>query len=61
MPAFLGDHLPSIVMLQDKTESEVEAYLKRRYESYVANIEIVDKEDLALVSGSQDFKLLLIH
>lgn len=31
-------------------ESEVEAYLKRRYESYIANIDIIDKEDLSLVS-----------
>ncbi|KAH7671411.1 DNA polymerase epsilon subunit 1 protein [Dioscorea alata] len=33
---------------KDKMESEVEAYLKRRYESYIANIEIIDKEDLSL-------------
>ena len=30
-------------------ELEVEAYLRRRYERVVANIEIVQKEDLDLV------------
>lgn len=36
--------------LQDKMELEVEAYLRRRYERQVADIEIVEKEDLDLVS-----------
>lgn len=31
-------------------ELEVEAYLRRRYERQVADIEIVEKEDLNLVS-----------
>lgn len=29
---------------------DVEAYLRRRYESLIANIEVVEKEDLDLVS-----------
>ena len=29
---------------------DVEAYLRRRYESQIADIEIVEKEDLDLVS-----------
>lgn len=37
-------------MLQDKIHLEVEAYLRRRYEGQIANTEIVDKEDLDLVS-----------
>lgn len=32
-------------------EMDVEAYLRRRYESQIANIEIVEKEDLDLVSN----------
>lgn len=36
--------------LQEKMELEVEAYLRRRYERQVADIEIVEKEDLDLVS-----------
>lgn len=31
-------------------EMDVEAYLKRRYEGQIADIEIVEKEDLDLVS-----------
>lgn len=31
-------------------EMDVEGYLKRRYESQIADIEIVEKEDLDLVS-----------
>ena len=31
-------------------ELEVEAYLRRRYEGEIADIEIVEKEDLDLVS-----------
>lgn len=31
---------------------DVESYLRRRYESQIANIEIVEKEDLHLVSHS---------
>lgn len=31
-------------------EMDVEAYLRRRYESQIADIEIVEKEDLNLVS-----------
>lgn len=30
---------------------DVEAYLRRRYESQIANVEIVEKEDLDLVSS----------
>ncbi|XP_073146772.1 DNA polymerase epsilon catalytic subunit A-like [Henckelia pumila] len=33
---------------KDKMEMDVEAYLKRRYEGQIADIEIVDKEDLDL-------------
>ncbi|EXB53717.1 DNA polymerase epsilon catalytic subunit A [Morus notabilis] len=33
---------------KDKMEIDVEAYLRRRYESQIANIEIVEKEDLDL-------------
>jgi DNA polymerase epsilon subunit 1 len=35
---------------KDKMELELEAYLRRRYERQVADIEIVEKEDLDLVS-----------
>lgn len=35
---------------QDKMEMDVEAYLRRRYESQIVDIEIMDKEDLDLVS-----------
>lgn len=37
-------------MFQDKMQLEVDAYLRRRYEGQIADIEIVDKEDLDLVS-----------
>ncbi|XP_010557398.1 PREDICTED: DNA polymerase epsilon catalytic subunit A [Tarenaya hassleriana] len=33
---------------KDKMEMEVEAYLRRRYESQVADVEIIEKEDLDL-------------
>ena len=32
-------------------EIEVEAYLKRRYEGQIADVEIIEKEDLDLVSN----------
>lgn len=32
-------------------EVEVEAYLRRRYERQIADIEIMEKEDLDLVSN----------
>ena len=35
--------------VQDKMELEVEAYLRRRYEGEIADIEIIEKEDLDLV------------
>lgn len=45
------DDSPTMIhLLQDKMEMDVEAYLRRRYESQIADIEIVDKEDLDLVS-----------
>lgn len=31
-------------------ETDVEAYLRRRYENEIANIELLEKEDLDLVS-----------
>ena len=34
---------------QEQMEMDVEAYLRRRYENQIANIEIVAKEDLDLV------------
>ena len=37
------------LLLQEKTEVDVEAYLRRRYESQIADIEIIEKEDLDLV------------
>ncbi|KAK4492255.1 hypothetical protein RD792_003058 [Penstemon davidsonii] len=37
------------VATKSKMEMEVDAYLRRRYEGQIADIEIVDKEDLALV------------
>lgn len=40
-----------LIYLQEKMEMDVEAYLKRRYESRIADIEIVGKEDLDLVSN----------
>lgn len=39
-----------VAILQDKMELEVEAYLRRRYERQITDVEIVDKEDLDLVS-----------
>ncbi|KAK1354606.1 DNA polymerase epsilon catalytic subunit [Heracleum sosnowskyi] len=36
------------VATKDKTEMDVDAYLRRRYEGQIADIEIVDKEDLNL-------------
>ena len=36
--------------LQENTELEVDSYLRRRYEGQIASIEIVNKEDLDLVS-----------
>lgn len=32
-------------------ETDVEAYLRRRYERQIADIEIMEKEDLDLVSN----------
>jgi hypothetical protein len=32
-------------------EVDVESYLRRRYESQIADIEIIEKEDLELVSN----------
>lgn len=37
------------LLLQEKTEVDVEAYLRRRYETQIADIEIIEKEDLDLV------------
>lgn len=47
-------------------EMDVEAYLRRRYESQIADIEILEKEDLDLVSafmlnGSTSQALSLFH
>lgn len=45
-------------------ELDVEAYLRRRYESQIADIEIKEKEDLDLVSNpciSISASLYLIH
>lgn len=36
-------------------EMDVEAYLRRRYEGQVADIEIVEKEDLNLVTSHSPF------
>ena len=36
--------------MQENTELEVDAYLRRRYEGQISNIEIINKEDLDLVS-----------
>ncbi|GAB2244874.1 hypothetical protein Droror1_Dr00000367 [Drosera rotundifolia] len=38
------------VATKDKMEIDVEAYLRRRYENDIIDIEIVDKEDLDLVA-----------
>ncbi|GJZ75155.1 DNA polymerase epsilon catalytic subunit, partial [Tanacetum coccineum] len=35
---------------KDKMEMDVDAYLRRRYEGQIADIHIVDKEDLDLIS-----------
>lgn len=43
------------LLLQEKTEVDVEAYLRRRYESQIADIEIIEKEDLDLVRNSSFF------
>ena len=42
----------NIEILQDKMELEVEAYLRRRYEGEISEIEIIEKEDLDLVCAS---------
>jgi DNA polymerase epsilon subunit 1 len=34
---------------KENTELEVDAYLRRRYEGQIANIQVVSKEDLGLV------------
>ena len=39
------------VDLQEKMQLDVEAYLRRRYEGHIADIEIVDNEDLDLVGS----------
>ncbi|GLJ44675.1 hypothetical protein SUGI_0939260 [Cryptomeria japonica] len=36
------------VATKEKTELDVEAYLRRRYEGHISDIEVVDKEDLDL-------------
>ncbi|KAG6467056.1 hypothetical protein ZIOFF_075134 [Zingiber officinale] len=41
-------HFYSVATLQHKMEFEIEAYLKRRYEGEIADIVIVEKEDLDL-------------
>ena len=48
-----------VLILQEKMEMDVEAYLWRRYEPQIADIVIVAKEDLDLVSNYQDFTLFL--
>lgn len=40
---------------------DVEAYLRRRYESQIADIEIVEKEDLDLVSHFTFFIAGFMH
>lgn len=47
-----------MVLFQDKMEMDVEAYLRRKYESQVADIEIIEKEDLDLVSFFPSITLL---
>ncbi|KAK8967425.1 DNA polymerase epsilon catalytic subunit A [Platanthera guangdongensis] len=42
------------IMLQEKMQLEVDAYLRRRYESEIANIEIVEKEDLNLIGEEEE-------
>ncbi|KAF1884802.1 hypothetical protein Lal_00028689, partial [Lupinus albus] len=47
---------------KDKMEMDVEAYLRRRYESQIADIEIIEKEDLDLknhLSGLKKYYLKL--
>jgi len=39
---------------------DVEGYLRRRYESQIADIEIVEKEDLDLVSDFLSLSLSLL-
>ncbi|GAB2220408.1 hypothetical protein Drorol1_Dr00008058 [Drosera rotundifolia] len=41
---------------KDKMEIDVEAYLRRRYENDIIDIEIVDKENLDLVIPCPKFK-----
>jgi hypothetical protein len=38
-----------LYLLQDKMELEVEAYIRRRYEGEISDVEIIEKEDLDLV------------
>ena len=37
-------------VVQDNSESEVEAYLRRKYEGRIKSVEIVEREDLDLVN-----------
>jgi len=48
------------VDLQDKMQLDIEAYLCRRYEGHIADIEIVDKEDLDLVSSHGIYAHILL-
>jgi hypothetical protein len=50
MPFFCtGILFVNVEILQDKMELEVEAYLRRRYEGEISDVEIIEKEDLDLV------------
>lgn len=49
LPIVLPFVITSILILQDEMEMDVEAYLRRRYEGQISDIEIVEKEDLDMV------------
>lgn len=49
-PFCFNSYLCPHALLQEKMELEVEANLRRRYGGEIADIEIVEKEDLDLVS-----------
>ena len=49
-----------VICLQEKMEMDVEGYLRRRYEGRIADVEIVGKEDLDLVSNFRYHQLNIV-
>lgn len=47
---------------QNETEQEVESYLRRRFETLIQGIEVLDKEDLSLVRRAKgSARVLRLH